>query len=285
MTYILDFIQNQENFKLILLSGIVFIGLFIIKSYFTKKILNNDSLKNIERIRYAKSVSNQFHVILFICLIAIWFSQIQSVLISMLAVAAALVLATKELIMSLLGGLLEKTNSYFNIGDRIEVDDIRGFVVEKNIFTTKILEIGPDKNSQQTTGSMINIPNSIFLTKSCKNDSYFKGYSIKTYYFLIPNYEIVNEVEEKVLSWGKEICKDYLEEASSYIHKFCQKENLIIPSIDARSKVVLNEDNKVTVLLKIPVRNDLIADIEQKLNRQFIDILKKIPQSEVEKNK
>ena len=49
---------------------------------------------------------------------------LQTIFISMLAIAAAIVLALKELIMNVTGGFPIKINKHFKLSDRIEVDGI-----------------------------------------------------------------------------------------------------------------------------------------------------------------
>lgn len=85
--------------------------------------------------------------------------------------------------MCVTGGILISISDHFKRGDRIEVDGLRGFVIQKNLTTTKLLEIGPEINSQQTTGKIITIPNSLMLNKAVKNESFFSGYSINLFSF------------------------------------------------------------------------------------------------------
>mgnify|MGYP001215256827 CR=1 FL=1 len=63
----------------------------------------------------------------------------------MVAIAVALVIATKELILCVSGALIKGGARSFNIGDRIQVKEFRGDVIDQNLLTTTILEVGPGK--------------------------------------------------------------------------------------------------------------------------------------------
>ena len=52
---------------------------------------------------------------------------------------------------------------------RIEVNDIKGDVVCLNALSFELLEVGNSVNADQSTGRIINIPNSVALTSSIKN--------------------------------------------------------------------------------------------------------------------
>jgi small-conductance mechanosensitive channel len=204
-------------------------------------------------------------------LLVLWFAQLQVFFVSLLAVAAAIVIAFKELIMCFTGGILLRTSKTFKEGDRIQLDEVRGFVIERSLLSTKILEIGPEKNSQQTTGDIITIPNSLMLSHTVKNESYFKGYSIKSFVFKIPEIQRADVFEAEILAEAKKIVEDYYDEAKKSISKFCEKEGIIIPSMEPRTKVLIDEEEyDLLILVKLPIRNDKIADIEQQLNRFYL---------------
>jgi small-conductance mechanosensitive channel len=209
-----------------------------------------------------------------------WAETLRPFLFSLVALAAAIVLALKELIMCFTGGMLIRVSKTFKEGQRIEVDGIRGFVIERGLLATKILEIGPEKNSQQTTGDFVTIPNSLMLSKSLKNESYFKGFSIKSFVFEIDYLEGVENLEQSLLAKAKEITESYLSEAKESISRFCEKEGIGIPSIEPRTKVLVGECSRVSLLLKIPVQNGRIADIEQDINRFYLDwTIKNVPEA------
>ena len=161
----LNEIFNSHPFsKTLLISLLLVIFFFILKKILSRQV-DRKKIPRQEKILLKRKISQVINYILITCIFLSWFAQLQVFFVSILAVAAAIVIALKELIMCLTGGILLNVSHIFKVGQRIEVDGARGFVIEKNLLTTKILEIGPERNSQQTTGEVISIPNSLLLSK------------------------------------------------------------------------------------------------------------------------
>ena len=256
-------------------SKTIFLSVLLILFYFVFKKLVHSSIDKRKGNKHFKQQlkkrSTMYLTYFFIlCLLFVWFAQLQVFFVSILAVAAAIVIALKELIMCLTGGTLIQVSNVFKVGHRIDVDGARGFVLEKNLLTTKILEVGPEKNSQQTTGDIITIPNSLMLSKMFKNESYFKGYSIKSFIFKIQSQEKITDFEKGILEKASSFCAPYLEEAKKNISTFCEKEGILVPSLDPKTKIIVEDGKIFSVLVKLPVRNTELADIEQELNRFFL---------------
>ncbi len=268
-----SWLSQGYNLRQVVLTLLLIVAVVVFKFIFNFRVRKSKKITSVEKIRKIKSTSNYLTFFTFILLFVLWFSHLQTVMISLVAVAAAIVVATKEVIMTFMGGVLIKINNHYDVGDRIEVDGIRGFVVERNLTTTKVLEIGPEKHSQQTTGDIITIPNSLVLTKAVVNESYFKNYSIKSFAFSMPTGVTFEEFEIELLQWSQEICKDYLKEAKKIIEKFCHKEGLLIPNVEPRVRLVMTDKKELEVLLKLPAKNEYIGDVEQSLFRKYAHYL------------
>lgn len=264
---------SSEVLNTVLLSLLLAAFFFVIRIIINSQINKRKGTKS-EKILLKRKFSQYLSYVFMITLLVLWFAKLQVFFVSLLAVAAAIVIAFKELIMCLTGGILLRTSKIFKEGDRIQLDEVRGFVIEKSLLSTKILEIGPEKNSQQTTGDIITIPNSLMLSHTVKNESYFRGYSIKSFVFKIPDVKKADQFESELLSKAEAIVKDYFDEAKHGISKFCEKEGIVIPSMEPRTKVLIDEEEyDILILVKMPIKNDKIADIEQKLNRFYLEWL------------
>ncbi|WP_127716296.1 mechanosensitive ion channel domain-containing protein [Halobacteriovorax sp. HLS] len=274
--------ESYPYFRTALLSFILFLFFGLIRKIILNSINKGKAVKQ-DKILLKRKVSQYLFYFLVVCVFSLWFAQLQVFFVSILAVAAAVVLALKELIMCFTGGSLINISKLFKVGHRIEIDNFRGFVIEKSLLTTKILEIGPEKNSQQTTGDIISIPNSLMLSKALKNESYFKGYSIKSFTYKISDESKLEEFERELLKVSEEFCVGYLAESKDSISKFCDKEGILVPSINPRTKVIVENGKDFSVLVKLPVKSTEIADVEQKLNRFYLEwrILNKDKESKV----
>ena len=267
---LLNSISENRYLEQIILTAIFILAALMIRKILLIRINKRDDLKKKEKFNLKNKTSHFMSLALIVGIAIVWFSIIQTALVSMLAVAAAVVIATKELIMCFTGGILVAFNRHFRVGDRIEVDGVRGYVIYKSMTAVKVLEIGPEKLSQQTTGHVITIPNSVFLTKSVENESYFKGYSISSFVFKVKEGQNSDELEEFLLSRAVEICNPYLSEAKKQITQYCDKEGLDIPAIEPKTKLNFNDNHELMIILKMPVKNSEIANIDQSLIRSYL---------------
>lgn len=282
---IIEYVQKESTIQLIILSLLLILFVHLIKYFLWKSLLKNKDQGDITKVTNHKKLNNTINILLVVLLFSLWFVQLQSIFVSIIAIAAAIVLALKELIMCLTGGFLVKINNYFKEGDRISINKIRGFVIEKNLTTTKILELGPDEFSQQTTGNIQIIPNSMMLTNPIKNESYFKNFTIKSFFYHIEQLDRMDDFESQLLDWANEICAPYLTEAKKTIYKTYKKEDLQLPTIEPRTKIIINEENEIQILVKLPVKNESIGDVEQVLNRKYIQYISQFPQEPTSKKK
>jgi hypothetical protein len=83
----------------------------------------------------------------------------------------------------------------------------------------------------------------------------------------MPSGVTFEEFEKELLLWSNKICENYLKEAKKIIEKLCHKEGLLIPNVEPRLRLVMNDKKELEVLLKLPVRIEFVGDIEQSLYR------------------
>lgn len=263
---------NQYPYIRTIVYSVIVIFSFIVINFFIKRRLTSSLDPKSPQYDVAQKFSAWSYYLLLVLLTVMWFSQLQAVFVSLFAVAAAIVVAFKELIMCLTGGLLIKYSKMLKIGQRIQVDDIRGIVIESKLFVTKVLEIGPEKNSQQTTGNVISLPNSIMLSKPLKNESYFNGYSVKSFEFKSSCKGNYKDLEDSLLKYADSICENYTKKAQKAVESYLVSSNVKIPNVNPKTKIRINDNGDVIVVLKLPVKNDNVSDIEQKLYRHYLSL-------------
>lgn len=156
-------------------------------------------------------VFNQlFRVVLsfieIVVLIAIWSKYIQGIMTLISVGTAAMTIALRELILNFFCGIYIKVRKPFKVEDRIEIDGIKGDVMNISVLDFEVLEISNKDNNGQSTGIVISFPNSIVFSKPVKNIN--KGFkyiweelviNVKMDCDLVNNkkeiYRIVNELE------------------------------------------------------------------------------------------
>lgn len=120
-------------------------------------------------------IKNFYWVILFISLIFIWAPQLQTMALSFAAVAVAVVIATKEMILCVVGSFVRVSARPFELGDWVSIDGIVGEVVNSNLFSFEIQEFDRSHGTYEYTGRYHVIPNSKVLTTNISNENIFKN--------------------------------------------------------------------------------------------------------------
>ena len=112
-------------------SVLMVMALLVLRGVLLNLYLRRHPHYSIEEKRRSLVLSRNLTLILTIFgLAVIWATQIQTLALSMFAVAAAIVVATKELIMCLSVSILRSVTKQYSVGDYIEVNGLRGRVVD-----------------------------------------------------------------------------------------------------------------------------------------------------------
>ncbi|MCC4770436.1 mechanosensitive ion channel [Methanosarcina sp. DH2] len=169
MRYLTDFFdENNALLDSLLASLIVILLAYIINSLAGDFILKRVTTA---RDRYAlrKTVSILVTVLAFASFIAIWIERTSTLIIAYGILSAGIAIALQDLLRSIAGGILIITSNPFKAGDRIQVGDNIGDVLDIGNFSTKLMEIREWENSDQYTGRIIQLPNSFVLNQPIKN--------------------------------------------------------------------------------------------------------------------
>lgn len=165
-------LSAQVQYK-ILISAIILIVLYVVR-----KII----FAALERRRINKEIvyewrKNSRYLVFFIgffAILRVWFDGFQSLITFLGLVSAGLAIALKDLVANLGGWFFIVSRRPFNVGDRIEIGEYAGDVVDIRLFQFTLLEIKNWVGSDQTTGRLIHVPNGKVLTNPQAN--YTQGF-------------------------------------------------------------------------------------------------------------
>ena len=117
----MEFMSSEKGASL--LSSIILIIVLIFIRYLILKVITktNPKMSMEDKRRWSVNLRNIVVFCSIFGLILIWAQELQNFAFSIVAFAAALVLATKELIMCVSGGLVRATNKSYSLGDFIEI--------------------------------------------------------------------------------------------------------------------------------------------------------------------
>lgn len=212
---------------------------------------------------------------LFVCifgLFVLWASQIQTFALSMVALAAATVLATKELIMCLSGSLLRMTTKQYSVGDYIEINHLRGRVVDINLLNTLMMEIGPNRMVGQLSGKTLSFPNSLLLSHTVERDNILGYYVVHTFDIPVPLDLDSDAIVPPLACLLDEKCAPFADDIARHFDTVQTQKLFITPAAQPRISRVPHDDKvyKLVVRFASPVAKRL--EIQQEVLDEFIRI-------------
>jgi small-conductance mechanosensitive channel len=219
-------------------------------------------------LRWLVQVRSAALLLLLLGFVFIWAEELRTLAISVVAIAVALVVATKELILCLSGSILRATSGSFIVGDRIEIDEIRGDVIDLGPFTTTILEIGPN---HRRTGRAVVFPNAMLLDRPVTNETFTEEYVLHTMTVPIGAETDWKEAETRLLEAARAACGPVLDEANRVMTEAARTHGLADFSIEPKAFVLVGDGGELSLSLRIPVRTREKGQVEQSILRAYLE--------------
>jgi small-conductance mechanosensitive channel len=104
----------------------------------------------------------------------LWFKGFQSLATYLGLLSAGLAIALQDLVRSFAGWMFILWRQPFGLGDRIQIGEARGDVIDIRLFRFSLMEIGNWVHADQSTGRVVHIPNGRVFTETLAN--YSKGF-------------------------------------------------------------------------------------------------------------
>ncbi len=268
-TWTMEFLKQIEFSKSLIASGVLAFCLVLLRIFLIGIMRQSKEMNRETRRLWTGRISTFLMIFLIIGLSFIWADQIRAFAYSMVAVAAAMVIATKELILCLLGGLLKSFSRPFRIGDRIEIGIVRGDVLRHDIFTTTLLEIGPGKSTHQYTGKEVTVPNSLLLSNPLINESAGAPYGLHSFTLSFPINTELSKLRTVLLDTANAVCKPIIEKAQSTFDRLSEHEDIDAPNAEPRLAFSFPAPDRVDVVMRVPVPVRRSGKVEQ----EIIDLL------------
>lgn len=161
-------IQNK-----LLISVVLVLGLWILRKLILRIVYNQTDEP---AIKYQwRKISAYIATSVGILLVArVWFEGIQSVSTIIGLLSAGVAIALKDPLVSFVGWAFILWRKPFEVGDRIQIGEHAGDVIDIRIFQFTLMEIGNWVDADQSTGRVIHVPNGSVFTEVLAN--YSKGF-------------------------------------------------------------------------------------------------------------
>ena len=119
--------------------------------------------------RWAKGSGYASFFIGLLALAQVWFTAISSIGTFLGLVSAGLAIALKDLVTDLAGWMFIIWRKPFELGDRVQLGDNAGDVVDIRVFAFTMMEIGNWVGADQSTGRLIHVPNGRVFSEPLAN--------------------------------------------------------------------------------------------------------------------
>lgn len=275
------FTASELFTSLVLVTAILIVRRLLIRYVWRDaEILAKDQRNWIIRIK------NISAILLLIGLVLIWAPQLHTFALSIAAFAAAVVIATKEMILCLTGAVMRVSTQPFNATDWVSVDGTVGEVVDLDIFAFKIQEVDIKGRSYHFTGRTVTVPNSKIFSSNVENYNFFKAYVFEDVKITIPHVGIDPEAAAMTL---REITEkhfaQYRADAIAFNRKIRRRSGFGIGSAEPSYDLTTTDTGNYIYAVKMFVPTMLAARIRGDITRDFIAYAYKIRLAAQEKDK
>ncbi len=147
-----------------------FIGLAL---YVLRRLLTHFLLRNVTQIKtrynWTKTLAYTNYFLFFIIISPIWIVELQTMGTFLGLLSAGLAVALKDPISNLFAWIFIVVKRPFEMGDRIQVGDSEGDIIDIGFFEFTMLEIKNWVQADQSTGRIVHIPNGLLFTQPIVN--------------------------------------------------------------------------------------------------------------------
>jgi small-conductance mechanosensitive channel len=218
----------------LLISILVVMALWLLQRILRASV--TDRIQDLERrYQWQKALGYILTTLGVLAVSLVWIEGVQYAATYLGLVSAGLAIALKDPITNIVAWVFILWRKPFEVGDRIEIGQYAGDVVDQRIFQFSMMEIGNWVDSDQSTGRILHIPNGLIFTGGVAN--YTHG----------PDY-IWNEIPILITfesDWEK--AKGLLHEIADS-HDVTKNEN-VVKEFEAATRQFLLKYNKLTPIV------------------------------------
>ena len=234
--------------KVIATVALIAIGMLF--SHLWARYLSRGEISAEKRRLHLVWVRNVIWFMIFTIVVSVWASTIAGFALSLAAVAGAMLIVSKELMMCVLGYLYITLVRPFKVGDLIEINQLNGRVIDIDMFATTLAELG---YAGQLTGKVAEFPNGMLLTTPLKNTSPTGDYVLHLFRMPLPEgaEHDLDQVEAAALAAADEATRTWQAEAEAHFRRISDESFITFPS--ARNKVLWDFSDPQQLLLVVRI--------------------------------
>ncbi len=147
---------------------LVIISLWLIR-FITIRIINRNLEDTKNQYRWRKNLTYVIGFLGIFLIGSIWSEGFQSISTFLGLLSAGLAIALKDPVSDFAGWIFLLWRKPLKVGDRIQIGEVKGDVIDIRLFKFTVLEIGNWVHADQSTGRVVHVPNHAIFTDSLAN--------------------------------------------------------------------------------------------------------------------
>lgn len=273
------FIENFKSWEssnlIVELFQFVFWTTFILFiSWLIRKSIDRRIKENSARYRLKKTTRFASYVLIILLLIITFTSEIKYFTISIGLISAGIAFTLQEVILSVAGWFAIFGSNIYKPGDRIEINGIKGDVIDIGVTRTTLMEIGQWVKSDNYSGRIVQISNSFVFKGAVHNYSADFPFVWDEIDIPIKYGSDITLVNQIILDAAKKTLLNYAEFAKEHWKIMVSKYLIENANIDSTLTFKLT-DNWIEFNLRYVVdfkkrrttKNELFKDIFNEINK------------------
>jgi len=164
-----DLFQLHEDTWMKIFLSIIIIVFCNILNILLRLIINKQTKEPKTRYNMIKTTRYTIFFLGIILVGRIWFQGFQTLATFLGLLSAGIAIALKDIMLNIAGWVFIIIKKPFVVGQRIQIGEHRGDVVDIRVFQFIIMELGSWVPADQSTGRMIHIPNGSVFTLPIQN--------------------------------------------------------------------------------------------------------------------
>jgi len=242
------------------------IGMALLASHLWARYLSRGAMSAERRRIHLVWARNIIWFAALMVIVSVWASTIAGFALSVAAVAGAILIVSKELVMCVHGYLYVTVVQPFKIGDVIEFQQLRGRVVDIDMFATTLVELD---NAGQRTGKVAGFPNGLLLTHPLVNSTPNGDYALHAIQISIPERlsHDLDRIEAAAQAAADHATADWREDAMSHFAKASEENFIALPSGKTKVSWDFSNPEHLVLIIRVGCPVDQRAKVEQAVFR------------------
>ncbi|WP_058119434.1 mechanosensitive ion channel family protein [Photobacterium kishitanii] len=265
-----------ETFTYLLTNKLLFTALIIVIITIARRIVlsqvrGDEFFVTETQRKWMSRTKNGTFIFTLVILFILWRSEINEFALSVTAIAVAIVVASKEIILCFTGSIQRASSRSFRIGDWIEVGKICGEVIEHNMMATVIQEIDLHHGQYHYTGKTATLPNSMFFTYPVKNLNFMKRYVYHNFSIVVRDFVNLYPLLPTIITKIDHHSEDFIDVARRYNSIIEKHAGLDLPGSEPHIHISSSTTGEQIVHFMLFCPTERATHLEQEIRRDFME--------------